>query len=67
VLLAAAAAIAPRPVGGAGYGGVYGRVECSSDAAVTPSSTQELADAIRSHVAAAKGAGAGLKIRATHA
>ncbi|GBF95066.1 hypothetical protein Rsub_07567 [Raphidocelis subcapitata] len=67
--LVAVALPAPRPAraDGGSYASVYGRVGCAADAVVTPSSTQELADAIKSHATAAKAAGAALKIRATHA
>jgi hypothetical protein len=48
------------------YGSVYGRIDCAADSAATPVSTRELADAVKAHAAAAKAAGAALKIRATH-
>jgi hypothetical protein len=61
-----AAAQGVKPTPRQAYGAAYGHLACQASVLVEPNSTEQLAAALKSHVAAATAAGKSVRVRATH-
>ncbi|GBF95589.1 FAD FMN-containing dehydrogenase [Raphidocelis subcapitata] len=61
-----AAAQVVKPTPRQAYGAAYGHMACQASVLIEPNSTEQLAAALKSHLAAAAAAGKSVKVRATH-